>query len=312
MTRTPLKARLYERETHFRESLDEAELVCGPAFDEVIRRTALLMIKPEGVLSGKLDAICDFLAENDFAIVSTNFVTFHRLLWRELWRYQLTSATLDRLLVADRHLSAGPGLLLVLRSSPGHELPATVRLTSRKGSASLAQQTPGTLRHRLGQANRVLSLLHVADEPADLIRELGILFDRPERRRVYRTMCTGRPGSADLAALAEARTTEPRSLGASEALERVTAAVRERRDVDPVVAQAVLADLARMRAGERIEWRPFEEGLTALDVAADDWDLIVLGTSFIVYDEPGASKVLVNPDPAEWLQPSLDELLISG
>ena len=118
------------------------------------------------------------MPENEFEIVAARSITFDRLLWRALWQYQLTSATLDRLGVSDRHLAAGPGLLLVLRSTDGHDLPATVRLTSLKGSATLEQQVRGTLRHRLGQANRVLSLLHVADEPADLVRELGVFFDR--------------------------------------------------------------------------------------------------------------------------------------
>lgn len=312
LTRTPLKARLYERETYFRESLDDAEQVCGSAFDDVIHRTALMMIKPEGLLSGKLAEICDFLRENDFTIAAASYVTFHRLLWRELWRYQLTSATLDRLVVADRHLSAGPGLLLVLRSAAGHDLPATVRLTSRKGSASLSQQVPGTLRHRLGQANRVLSLLHVADEPADLLRELGLLFDRPGRRRLYETLRTGGTRPEDLDALESALRVAHRSLSPAEALDRVTAATRQQWSADPETAEAVLADLARMRAGERIEWQPFEHRLTRLGVLADTWDLVVLGTSFIVYDEPGASKVLVNPNPADWLQPVPDELIATG
>ena len=92
----------------------------------------------------------------------------------------------------------------------------------------------------------------------------------------------------------------------------MTAAVEERQQADPAAAGALLVDLGRMRAGERIEWRPFDERLTALEVAAEEWDLIVLGTSFIVYDEPGASKVLVNPDPGEWLLPLPDDVLIPG
>jgi hypothetical protein len=218
-----------------------------------------------------------------------------------LWRYQLTSATLDRLAVNELLLGAGPALFLLLRSEPGHELPGAVRLSTLKGSATLEAQKPGTLRSLLGQPNRVLSYVHVADEPADVLRELGLLFDAPTRRDLLDSLAAGALTARDKEVLDDAleRFAAPtRSLSSTDALRRVTEAAAT---AEPgPAAESVRHRLARMERGERVEWRPFLADLAAAGVRPERWDLAVLGTYFIEYDEPGHPKVLTNPKPEWW------------
>ncbi len=303
LTRIPLKEQLYGRETYFREGLDDVEWVFGDALGEALWQSAMLMIKPDGLVAGKLAPVLGFLRDHDFTPVGVRALRLHRTLWRELWRYQLTSATLDRLAVNEAVLETGPALMLALHSAENHDLPASVRLSSLKGSAMMAVQVPGTLRHLLGQPNRVLSLIHVADEPADLVREFGLLFHHPARLRLLERLRDGQPGRTDEEALAQALCQHPapgRSLISAESVERVSDAVRSAQPGNPDVVAHLLADLDRMRAGQRIEWRPFRRRLDGLAVSLDPWDIAVLGTSFITYDEPGTVKVLVNPDPESW------------
>lgn len=308
LTRIPTKRELYHRETYFREGLCDAEDVFGARLAELVRESALIMLKPDGLVAGKLGPVTDFLRQHGFSVAGVRELRFDGFRWRELWRYQLTSATFDRLLVNDLVLRSGPALLLLLRSEGERDLPATVRLSTLKGSATLSRQQPGTLRHLLGQPNRVLSHVHVADEPADLLRELGLLFDREERRTLLAGLAGGRLTGEDEQVLAGMldRYGRPRhTLDAAGALERVTRAVKRHAagGADPCRAGRVIERLESMAGGGHVDWRAFQEDFGSLGVSVDRWDLAVLGTGFIVCDEPGFAKILGNPDPESWRQP---------
>ncbi|GAA3229501.1 hypothetical protein GCM10020256_42590 [Streptomyces thermocoprophilus] len=307
LTRSQKKQELYARETWFREGLRDAEEILGPQrLPVVLRETALLMLKPDGLAAARLEPVLKFVTEHDFEVAAVRDFRFEGHHWRELWRYQLTSATLDRLAVNDLILGSGPALVLLLRSGPGHELPATVRMSTLKGSATLEAQRPGTLRSLLGQPNRVLSQLHVADEPADLLRELGLLFGESARRDLYAALASGDLAPRDKATLDRALRDHPAPGRSSPS--PTPCAPSPRRSTPPRPAPAgpgpasagVRDALARMERGERVAWRPFAAGLKALGARPDRWDLAVLGTYVIEYDEPGHPKVLTNPDPQSW------------
>jgi nucleoside diphosphate kinase len=306
LTRMPTKAHLYQHETHFREGLSDLEEVFGQQSPDILRRSALVIVKPDGLATAKLGPVQSFLADNDFRIVGAEPFYFDRVTGRELWRFQLTLATLDRLAVNDIVLQAGPSILLVLRSHGEHELPATVRLSSLKGKADVSEQLPGTLRNILRQPNRLCSMVHCADEPADLVRELGLLADPPTRRRLLTELLTGQITPADQELLREALRREASggiSLDSGAALRRVSEAVLERRAEEPAkaaVADVVLGHLEAMRRGERIAWRAFARQLGQLNVKVEQWDLAIVGSNFVVEDEPGGFKIIGNPDIESW------------
>ncbi|MEU3608331.1 hypothetical protein AB0E83_23225 [Streptomyces sp. NPDC035033] len=305
MTRTKAKARLYERETYFREGLADAEEAFGADLDDGLWNSSMIMLKPDGMAAGKLPPVVDFLREHDFELVGVEEVRFTRTLWRELWRFQLTSATLDRLAVNDAVHPGRTALLLLLRSGAGHDLPGTVRLSGLKGSATLSAQAKGSLRDRLGQPNRVFSYVHVPDEPADLLRELGLLLDGPARRRALAALAGGptAEGAAMLEAALRDRSAGGRSLDAGPAARRVAAAVREGRaagTVPDAPGARLLEHLAAAEAGRPVPWRSFYRLAAETDLPVDPWDLAILGAAHVVCDEPGAEKVLTNPNPEDW------------
>jgi nucleoside diphosphate kinase len=316
----PVKASLYEREIYFREGLAAAQDTLGGELSDVLRNSALLMLKPDGVLTARLGPVLSFLEAHGFAVVAAQSVAFTPLLWREMWRYQLTSATLDRLAVNEHVYSSSPALLLLLREEGPSAVPATVRLSGLKGSSDPAARSADSLRSRLGHANRILSHIHVADEPADLVRELGLLLDPRARRRLLAALGTGQLSAADRDLL---QTTLKRdaeggwSLDPAPPLARVEDAVRSSRAgsagssggggsaEDSAAAARELADrvlgyLDGIRAGETIPWRSFINGLDALNLQFTDWDLAVLGSVSVPADEPGAVKVIGNPEPGIW------------
>jgi hypothetical protein len=298
LTRTPEKVAYYRDEVYFREGLSDLRELAGASFDEVLRRSALMIVRPEGLVAGKLIPVHDFLVENRFQVVAAEPLRFDRMLARELWRYQHTLASLDRLAVTDQMLLAGPALLLLLRGA-GSGLPETVRLSSLKGASDPAGRPPGTLRERLHQPNRLFALVHCADEPADLVRELGMLLDAPRRRGAIRALVAGALPAGHRAVLAEALDRDAgggRRLDPAESLARVR---RQLANAGPAAGRA-LALLDRMAAGEPVSWREFSRELDRQPARLDTWDVALVGSSFIEYDELGRQKLLRGPDLAAW------------
>ncbi|QMU71832.1 nucleoside-diphosphate kinase [Streptacidiphilus sp. P02-A3a] len=310
LTRAGAKARLYERETYFRDGLADAEEAWGAGLDQALWSSSMIMLKADGLAAGRLATVVDFVREHDFELVGVEEVCFTRTLWRELWRYQLTSATLDRLAVNDAVHPGRSALLLLLRSGAGHDLPGTVRLSGLKGSATLSAQAKGSLRDRLGQPNRVFSYVHVPDEPADLLRELGLLLDPDARRRALSALVDDRisaEGAARLAAALREQADTGRSLAVEPAARQVAAVIDEGRAAGAVSAELagqLLEHLAALDAGRPVPWRSFYRLAADSGLSFDRWDLAILGAAHVDCDEAGFSKVLTNPDPEDWRRPA--------
>lgn len=299
LTRMPAKRLAYRRETYFREGVRDAARFLGDRAAEILRQHALLLVKPDGIAAGKVRPVLGWLAGQGFAVQAVRRPALTGLRWREMWRYQLTSATVDRLALNDL-IYDGPGLLLLLRDERPGPMPATMRLASLKGSADLAQQKPGTLRALLRQHNRNFSYIHVADEPADLIRELGLLLDPTQRREVLNGLASSDP--AGLLLLEEALAAEaaaiPRTFDASAAAEAVADALKRAEHGNPA-----LQLLERLRFGEAVPWVEVAEAVAESGAQVDRWDLAAVGASLIECDEPGEAKLISNPDPAHWHKP---------
>ncbi len=306
LTRMPVKAYHYEIDTHFREGLSRAQETLGERFWEVVRRSALILVKPDGLATAKLTVICDFLLAHGFSVVAAQPFRFDRLTSRSLWQYQFSLATLDRLAVTDLVHEAGTSLLLLLHSEHDDELPATVRLSSVKGQADMSDSRSDTLRALLGQPNRLCSMVHCADEPADLIRELSLLFPADTHRRLLGRLASGRPSAADLELLDEFLARDALggiSLDSSSALKRISVAVIEAADHHPERARSfriVLGHLEAAQRGEPIPWQAFSRAFEGLEVEVDPWDLVIVGSNHIEEEVHGASKIIANPPQGAW------------
>ena len=204
LTESAAKAGRYCDDIYFRESWSQAcELLPNPEL--TLRWNTYVLIKPETVATGQVELLLSLIQDRGFRLLDVLPVVLDRYRSRALWQYQLNAAPLATLATIDLIISCGPSAVALLAEEPGARQPggsASERLSRMKG-VSFGTRRPTDLRTLLGGTTRLHSFLHVPDEPADLVRELGIWFDQPARQRVYRTLAGAGGEAASGPAIAE-------------------------------------------------------------------------------------------------------------
>lgn len=163
------KIAAYRMDPYFRQGFEGINLVEAQS-------VTLMVLKPEAVVGRRLGPALEFLENNGFEVLEARRIRLSPILARELWRYQLNTATQDRLDVIDVLLPSTDSLLLLLRdrTSQAGGIPAATRLSQLKGSSDPSLQQPHSLRSRLQAPTRLLNFVHAPDEPADVVRELAL------------------------------------------------------------------------------------------------------------------------------------------
>lgn len=221
LTGSAAKAGRYSDDIYFRESWRQAcELLPDPR--PVLRASTYVLIKPETVATGGVERLLTLIRDRGYRLLDLLPVPLERHRTRALWQYQLNAAPLATLATVDLIISCGPAAIALLAEEPGARqagLSASERLSAMKG-VSFGTRRPTDLRTLMGGTTRLFSYLHVPDEPADLVRELGIWFDHTARHRVYRTLAgagagadAGGAGVADEPAIMEAARRLERGVG---------------------------------------------------------------------------------------------------
>src|SRR5438270_8110612 len=204
-----------------------------------------------------------------------------------MWQFQWNSATRERRDLADLLTVAGESLLVIVRL-PDDPVPATVRLSSLKGPADPARREPHHLRTILGYGNFLLNYVHAADEPADLVRELGILFGAERRRAVYDALIRG----AD----------------ASDVARRHAADLYAEIPAVDVTLDTTLANVRRQLAernghGEPSapsDWRELSRRARDAGAPLALREELVIGTHLMEHTEPGLSQILGGVSVDDW------------
>lgn len=258
MSVLPEKVEAYAGEVFFRESWRDLEALAGDDAEQLANQHALILFKPDGLAAGAVEPALAILAEQEFAPAAGAVVCLDRQTTRWLWLYRFNVATVDRVRLHDRVNEAGPSLAVVLRDeragAPG-ALPGTVRLTDCKGPSRPERRRPDQLRSRLGVDDRLLNFVHTSDEPADLVRELGVLLAPVERRALLGRLLD--PGSWPLWLAAHRPLLEASRAAAPGLWEELAAAVAEIELDEPGVARQTLGDAPPAR------WRRDREGSPA-------------------------------------------------
>jgi nucleoside diphosphate kinase len=159
-----------------------------------VSETAIAWLRPDVAATGAIGDVADRIDAAGFVAVGAAVVRLGRAEVRALWWWQLKRATAERLLLLDAVAGLGPGLVVLYRHPDGE---AARRLTRLKGGNDPAGRAPDSLRSVARSPNRLLTMVHTSDDPADVVRELAVFLPWRERAAlVASAWACGSPASS--------------------------------------------------------------------------------------------------------------------
>lgn len=296
------KAELFPSESYFREAY--ADLMTNGKADFMAQRTLAITLKPETLVSGRASLVLDYLREKSFDPFLARVFSHSRCSIREIWRYQWNIATLERLEVMERLMCDWASVWILawdLSNPPPRAgwLPATVRFRELKGSAVPEFQKPGQLRTLLDGGNRTLTFVHAADEPIDVVRELGIQFAHSDRLAIIESWrCYIETGATVLEPIdpfvADTADYPRHDLDVKAAMRRMLHHARSGHSAE------LRTLLLKAQAGAPLKARRMFE---LLDPEASEglrWDALLVGTEYVVHDMPNRICDIDDDGLKEW------------
>lgn len=275
LTRDLLKQQYYAADPYMRVALAEIEEFGLVSAD--LTTHASILFKPDAIARRLVGPALILLAENGFMPIDAHAVMLDGPRSNALWWYQWNRASSDRLRLAELFGRQSPSLLVLMRADPS-AVPATVQLSGMKGSADRKLRSQEHLRTKLGMRNRMLSLIHCPDEPADLLRDLAILLSPRRRKAVWQSFRGDNISYADPNAIA----TE-------------LYAAHSFHDLDPMAAcQRRALESTILRTTQSLS--SFEARFGAITALEDTWDFITIAAEVIEHHVDHVAPLLSSMD----------------
>lgn len=300
LTRMPSKSSLYQHDIYFRESLADARRMLTPGKPHVLACHATILVKPDAIVGGRVRALCSFLQEMGLEPIFWTPIPVGRLAARELWRYQWSAATLDRVALSDRLFAVCDSVFMLLRGEATHPAPASVRLSATKGSPLPQERSPHELRAVLDSPNRMLTFVHVADEPADVVRDIGVLFERLERMDIYGRMRFAPADSGLFVTLTQWAATVAERVGSAHFdVSRSVALAKDASASARARLQELLANarLGRRRDGDAVR---LLEALDGCPACINTWDAVLIGAIYAAHEHQARPKLIDGSGEEGW------------
>jgi hypothetical protein len=238
LTVDPEKSRYYAQDCYYRETVQQLSTWDPEERRRLLATRSYLMFKPEALVERKVGPALAYLAERGIEANLVASVTINRSVLRAMWWYQLNAAPLTIVRACDVLMNGWEMLLIgFVDAKADPDDSAARRLSDMKGSSRDIGKGLGLLRDELGCTTTCLNYIHAPDEPADVVREIGVMFDRPRREAIFEAFRQEPDADAVNAAVESAYLRhEPRDLGLDGCVQRLRAAVgpEERKYVDGI------------------------------------------------------------------------------
>ncbi|GAA3679440.1 nucleoside-diphosphate kinase [Streptomyces iranensis] len=276
LSREGRKREIYAGDPYYRDAWDDLTALLGTewAVADQLHRVAPMILKPDTVAIRGGARLLAAVRAAGFVPVAWSKFRFDRHVTRELWRYQLNVATRERIDVMDMIMPAAESLYILLRDTAESGIPATARLSDMKGPTRPEDREAHHLRWIAGAAQAsVLTYIHVADEPADILRELGVFFESSERKRLLAALNSRQDVTQQvLTALTEVEAcTEASDLFWNSALDRLDAQLSGHPDTAELAAL-----LQQVRAGRSKDWQSLLALADRLGLQWSHWDRVAV------------------------------------
>lgn len=304
-TTDPDRRRLYPEDVYFREMAEQAGELDSQALRRILARGSFLLFKPEALAGRRIERALDYVAERGFEPLGALRVRIDPRTLREMWRYQLNAAPLSTVRAVDMIMAAADCLFVPMYDTYGPERTgesAAVRLSNLKGSTRDLNTDlgHGLLREELDCTIQCLNFVHAPDEPADLLRELAVLFgwpDRAEPLRVLGTLPSRRARECVRREIQRLYATQPEH---PLDLDAAVKALREAAHDDPARAEMTARLLLALehRPGPESELLRLVDWLDYTPSRLGTWDRITLA-SYLVDKQSSDRMPLIGPPPGK-------------
>lgn len=302
LTRVAPKRRAYEEDLYFREAWADWQEACGDPCLPALESAALLCAKPDAVVGRRLGAMLDYVVDHGFAPTGAFEFRLDRHSMREIWRHDWHVYPADRLVYCTQWYTGADVAMFVLRDErPLARVPGSVRLAQLKGNAIAAKRRPGELRTQLRPPNSVLNFVHVPDEPADILREIGIVFDRPRRLELLGALAGRGPREGAAVAGRVIAALEKRFPAHDLDFAASLARMRER----GALSESESRQLARSaESGEKLSWARLCGYMGSESSLAERWDFISVASHLIPLEREGTAGLLPGVSARAWAEGS--------
>jgi hypothetical protein len=297
LTLAPDKRQAFAPDISFREGWADMADVFGAEALDVVGGLALLSFKPEAVPGRRMAATLSFVLEHGLVPVAAAEVRHTRHSMRELWRYDWDIHPVDRMMLATTmHAATSAPLWLLRDAKPVDGVPAAVRLRDLRGAAAKDERRPHELRAVLDPPNQIINFVHVADEPADVVRELAIFLNRSQRRALLHDVAAGWPGDERVAAQAMIdrfeQAYEPHDLDFDRSLSRLlSAGIIDERDRDRLLEAA---------KGAPLLWDQLCSRIDPEDPRVSVWDFACVACEALPGLHDGTRNLVASAGIGEW------------
>jgi len=293
LTVVPDKRRAFASDLHFRESWGDCIQVLGST--KLLGTLALLSFKPDAVIGRRMGPAIEFIKRAGFTPVAVAPIVYTRHSMRELWRHNWDNYTVDRLaLMTWMHTSTESLLVLYFEEREGN-IPASVRLSNLKGAGNPTHLGLDSLRGFLKPPCKVINFVHVADEPADVVRELGIFLDQPERIEILKQIASRKSVYEEVCKRIHA-------LEMHYPAHDLSVQTSLRRLVHSGVATSAIDRIRTViLRGERLCWSTLCDLVDPNRPYVNRWDFICVATRVLELEREPRSRMFPNVTSSDWI-----------
>ncbi len=185
ITDSSKKKELYSADFYFELSYEAAFQSMQNNLVSNINDYTLLFIKPEALITNKINILIDDLQKHHFELVYVSIKPISHVQISELWKYAWPAASIIRIAINQVYYIKYECGVLVLRNSQCNSKSATNYLSKIKGKVPYSEPY---IRYHMDAINTFLNHIHSPDDTSDFLREIAIFFSWDELTEIYRRM----------------------------------------------------------------------------------------------------------------------------